>query len=173
MPVSPKNGGMTSSKTRNVCGIVIEFLPNFGSGSMKWNLGAHIGQNEEGWIQADQVRDHWRPFFLPGEERGAYLSGEPRMMTLHLPSSPRIEHRELYAAGAKAVARSCCRIYSFLSSARAGTLPHNGRTLTDELSIFSFYNYANRSVTDMVGPHGDLLDEFPYLGLRTNLLKQL
>jgi hypothetical protein len=24
--------------------------------------------------------------------------------------------------------------------------------------------YANRSVTDNVGPHRDLLDEFPYLG---------
>jgi len=24
--------------------------------------------------------------------------------------------------------------------------------------------YANREVTDKVGPHSDLLDEFPYLG---------
>ena len=27
-----------------------------------------------------------------------------------------------------------------------------------------FSMYANREVTDKVGPHGDLLDEFPYLG---------
>lgn len=27
-----------------------------------------------------------------------------------------------------------------------------------------FSMYAHREVTDKVGPHGDLLDEFPYLG---------
>ena len=32
------------------------------------------------------------------------------------------------------------------------------------LSTFSFLCYTNRNVTDKVGPHGDLLDEFPYLG---------
>ena len=42
--------------------------------------------------------------------------------------------------------------------------PHNGRTLTDDVVDLFFSIYANRNVTDMVGPHGDLLDEFPYLG---------
>ena len=32
------------------------------------------------------------------------------------------------------------------------------------LSIVFFSIYTNRNVTDKVGPHGDLLDEFPYLG---------
>jgi uncharacterized protein GlcG (DUF336 family) len=42
--------------------------------------------------------------------------------------------------------------------------PHNGRTLTDDVVDLFFSLYANRNVTDKVGPHGDLLDEFPYLG---------
>jgi len=42
--------------------------------------------------------------------------------------------------------------------------PHNGRTLTDDVVDLFFSVYTNRKVTDKVGPHGDLLDEFPYLG---------
>src|SRR5205807_4162429 len=42
--------------------------------------------------------------------------------------------------------------------------PNNGRTLTDDVVDLFFSIYANRKVTDQVGPHGDLLDEFPYLG---------
>ena len=42
--------------------------------------------------------------------------------------------------------------------------PHNGRTLTDDVVDFFFSIYTNRKITDQVGPHGDLLDEFPYLG---------
>ena len=47
---------------------------------------------------------------------------------------------------------------------RPVSFPHNGRTLTDDVADVFFSMYANRNVTDMVGPHGDLLDEFPYLG---------
>jgi len=42
--------------------------------------------------------------------------------------------------------------------------PHNGRTLTDDVVDVFFSIYTNRNVTDKVGPHRDLLDEFPYLG---------
>ena len=42
--------------------------------------------------------------------------------------------------------------------------PDNGRTLTDDVVDLFFSIYTNRNVTDKVGPHGDLLDEFPYLG---------
>jgi hypothetical protein len=43
--------------------------------------------------------------------------------------------------------------------------PHNGRTLTDDVADVFFSMYTNRNMTDRVGPHRDLLDEFPYLGL--------
>ena len=42
--------------------------------------------------------------------------------------------------------------------------PHNGRTLTDDVVDIFFSMYTSRNVTDKVGPRGDLLDEFPYLG---------
>ena len=44
------------------------------------------------------------------------------------------------------------------------SFPNNGRALTDDVADVFFSMYANRNVTDMVGPHRDLLDEFPYLG---------
>ena len=45
------------------------------------------------------------------------------------------------------------------------SFPHNGRTLTDDVVDVFFSMFTNGKVTgDKVGPHGDLLDEFPYLG---------
>ena len=42
--------------------------------------------------------------------------------------------------------------------------PHYGRTLTDGVVDIFFSMYTSRNVTDKVGPHGVLFDEFPYLG---------
>jgi hypothetical protein len=43
--------------------------------------------------------------------------------------------------------------------------PQNGRTLTDDVVDVFLSMYTNGKVTgDKVGPHRDLLDEFPYLG---------
>jgi hypothetical protein len=48
---------------------------------------------------------------------------------------------------------------------RPASFPHNGRTLTDDVVDVFFSILTNGKVTgDKVGPHGDLLDEFPYLG---------
>jgi hypothetical protein len=45
------------------------------------------------------------------------------------------------------------------------SFPHNGRTLTDDVVDVFFSVLTNGKVTgDKVGPHKDLLDEFPYLG---------
>ena len=41
----------------------------------------------------------------------------------------------------------------------------NGRTLTDDLLDVTLSLITNGQVTgDLVGPHTDLLDDFPYLG---------
>ncbi len=48
---------------------------------------------------------------------------------------------------------------------RPASFPDNGRTLTDDVSDAFLAILTNGKVTeDKVGPHGDLLDEFPYLG---------
>jgi hypothetical protein len=43
-------------------------------------------------------------------------------------------------------------------------LPENGRTLTDDAFDLALSVYTRRPITDGVGPHTDLLAEFPYLG---------
>jgi NAD(P)-dependent dehydrogenase (short-subunit alcohol dehydrogenase family) len=65
---------------------------------------------------------------------------------------------------AKAVASKLLPDILSYNSREPVRYPNNGRTLTDDVVDFFFSIYANRNVTDKVGPHGDLLDEFPYLG---------
>ena len=48
---------------------------------------------------------------------------------------------------------------------RPARFPDNGRTLTDDVVDAFFSMLTNGRVTgDKVGAHGDLLNEFPYLG---------
>jgi len=48
---------------------------------------------------------------------------------------------------------------------RPASFPQNGRTLTDDVFDVFCAIYTNGQVTgDKVGAHGDLLDDFPYLG---------
>ena len=48
---------------------------------------------------------------------------------------------------------------------RPASFPGNGRTLTDDAVDAFLAILTNGKVTgDKVGPHGDLLAEFPYLG---------
>jgi len=48
---------------------------------------------------------------------------------------------------------------------RAASFPANGRALTDDVSDYFLAILTNGKVTgDKVGPHGDLIAEFPYLG---------
>ena len=48
---------------------------------------------------------------------------------------------------------------------RPASFPDNGRTLTDDAADVFLAVLTNRKITeDKVGPHSDLLAEFPYLG---------
>jgi len=48
---------------------------------------------------------------------------------------------------------------------RPASFPNNGRTLTDDAVDVFLPILTNGKVTgDKVGPHSDLLGEFPYLG---------
>jgi hypothetical protein len=53
----------------------------------------------------------------------------------------------------------------FYDPTQPACYPHNGRTLTDDVMDGFISILTNGRVTgDDVGPHGDLLAEFPYLG---------
>jgi len=62
---------------KNVCSIVIE-LPNADLGSRRVGIWARtLDKTAEGWVQADRGGRPLQAVFLPGDEREAYLSGEP------------------------------------------------------------------------------------------------
>ena len=59
----------------------------------------------------------------------------------------------------------CCRTCCPTIPTRPASFPGNGRTLTDDAGDAFLAILTNGKVTeDKVGPHGDLLVEFPYLG---------
>jgi hypothetical protein len=65
---------------------------------------------------------------------------------------------------AVSVARKLLPDILYYDPRRPVRFPDNGRTLADDVVDVFFSIYANRHVTDKVGSHNDLLDEFPYLG---------
>ncbi len=140
-------------KDKNVCSIALE-LPN-----------SELGTNKVGiWA-----------LFLPGEKKEDYLLGQPadddRFIGVF---AHELEHSGGYSPDeAGNVARKLLPDILRYDPREPVRYPHNGRTLTDDVVDLFFSIYANRNVTDKVGPHSDLLDEFPYLGPPHNVLKQL
>ena len=153
-------------KDKNVCSIVIE-LPNSALGSNKIGIWARtVDKTGEDWVQADRGGKPLQAVFLVGEQREAYLSGEPtnddRFVGVF---AHELEHSGGYTAEhALAVARKLLPDILSYNPREPVRYPNNGRTLTDDVVDLFFSMYANRNVTDKVGPHADLLDEFPYLG---------
>ena len=77
-----------------------------------------------------------------------------------------LEHAGAYAPEeATLVARTLLPEILSYDPTRPASFPDNGRTLTDDAADVFLAVLTNRKITeDKVGPHGDLLAEFPYLG---------
>jgi hypothetical protein len=154
-------------REKDVCSIVIE-LPNSALGNNEMGIWARtVDETAEGWIQADRGGRPMQAVFLVGEEREAYLSGEPanddRFIGVF---AHELEHSGGYTPeDAKGVARKLLPDILSYNPREPVRYPHNGRTLTDDVVDVFLSIYTNGKVTeDKVGPHSDLLDGFPYLG---------
>jgi len=154
-------------KDKNVCSIVIE-LPTSALGTNKMGIWTRtVDKTAEGWIQADRGGRPMQAVFLVGEHREAYLSGEPanddRFIGVF---AHELEHAGGYTAEeAKKVASTLLPDILSYNPREPVRFPHNGRTLTDDVVDVFLSMYTNGKVTrDKVGPHRDLLDEFPYVG---------
>src|SRR5215813_173371 len=152
---------------KNVCSIVLE-LPNPALGANRVGIWAGtLDKTREGWMQADRGGRPMQAVFLAGEQREAYLSGEP-------PNDDRfigvfaheLEHTGGYTPqDAAQVARTLLPDILSYDPTAPVQFPHNGRTLIDDVVDVFLSTLTNGKVTgDKVGPHRDLLDEFPYLG---------
>ena len=152
---------------KNVCSIVLE-LPNSALGTNDVGLWARtLDKTGEGWIQADRGGRPLQAVFLPGEEREAYLNGAPADDDRFIGAfAHELEHSGGYTPeNAMCVARKLLPDILSYDPRRPASFPHNGRTLVDDVVDVFFSILTNGKVTgDKVGPHGDLLDDFPYLG---------
>jgi hypothetical protein len=145
-------------KDKNVYSIVLE-LPNSELGINKVGIWARtVDKAAEGWVQADRGGRPMQAVFLVGEEREAYLGGEPADDDRFIG----VFAHELEHSG---VARKLLPDILSYDPREPVRYPHNGRTLTDDVVDVFLSMYTNGKVMgDKVGPHGDLLDDFPYLG---------
>ena len=153
-------------KDKNVCSIVME-LPNSELGTNKAGIWARtVDKTEEGWVQADRGGRPLQAVFLPGEKKDDYLLGEPADDDRFIGAfAHELEHSGGYAPqDAKSVARKLLPDILRYDPQEAVRYPHNGRTLTDDVVDHFFSIYKNTTISDKVGPHQDLLPEFPYVG---------
>jgi hypothetical protein len=151
---------------KNVCSIVLE-VPNSKLGSDRLNLWARTLDGTSGsWVQADRGARASQEPFLAGDEKTAYLTGEPaddaRFVALFAHA---LEHTGGYTPedASRAAATLLPDIMPY-QPARPASYPSNGRALTDDVVANFLPVMTNGKVTgDGLQPHADLLAEFPYV----------
>ena len=155
---------------RDVCSIVLE-VPNSALGRKAVGLWHRTLVPAGGtWVQAERGARPLQLFLVLGlseAERNAYLAGEPANDSRFVAAfAHALEDMGGYMPQeARRVAETMLPEILPYDPTRPASFPENGRALTDD-SVDAFLAIlANGKVTgDKVGPHGDLLDEFPYLG---------
>jgi len=153
----------------DVCSMVLE-LPNseLGGGEVGLWHRALIPGDDANWVQVERgARTQLVPFLVPNEEKDAYVGGEPtddsRFVDVMAHS---LEHTGGYSQEeAKRVAGTLLPDVLRYDPSRPIGYPDNGRLLTDDVADPFMGVLTNGKVSDdKVGPHSDLLPEFPYLG---------
>jgi hypothetical protein len=152
---------------KDVCSIVME-VPNFALGRKRLGLWARTLDGVGGkWVQADRGARPLQAVFLTGAENADYLASEPaddaRFVAVFAHS---LQHAGGYTPEeAKRVAGTLLPDMLPYDPRRPASFPNNGRTLTDDAVDVFLPILTNGKLTgDKVGPHSDLLGEFPYLG---------
>jgi hypothetical protein len=157
---------------KDVCSIVLE-MPNSALGPKRVGLWARTLDGAGGvWVPADRGALPAQAVFLVGSERDGYHAGEPandaRFIAVFAHA---LEHTGGYAPEeARRVAGTLLPDMLSYDPTRPASFPSNGRTLTDDAADAFLAVLTNGKVTgDKVGPHIDLLAEFPYLGPPHNI----
>ena len=152
---------------KDVCSIVLE-VPNSALGTRELRLWARTLTQGDlgGWMQVERGARPAQAVILV-EERDAYLAGEPTTDERFIAGfAHALEHTGGYSpAEAKRVAGTLLPDVLPYDPRRPASFPDNGRTLTDDAFDSFIRILTNGKVTeDKVGPHGDLLLDFPYVG---------
>jgi hypothetical protein len=119
------------------------------------------------WVQADRGARAQQTPFLPGDDRDAYLAGEPANDSRFIGTfAHSLEHSGGYTPEeARRVAGTMLPDVLPYDPGRPAVYPMNGRLLTDSVVEYFIPLFSNGKVkTDKTRAHKDLLSEFPYLG---------
>ena len=152
----------------DVCSIALE-LPNTALGAKEVRLWARTAvRTDDGkWVQADRGARPSQTPFLTGEQNEAYRAAEPaddaRFIDVFGHS---LEHTGGFSPEeAKRVAATLLPDLLRYDSTRPASYPQNGRKPSDDAADAFLTVITNGRLTgDGIGPHNDLLAEFPYLG---------
>ncbi|MGA9945262.1 MAG: DUF4331 family protein [Candidatus Cybelea sp.] len=152
---------------KNVASIVLE-VPNAQLGSANLKLWGRTVDGASGkWVQADRNARASQEPFLAGDEKSAYITGEPandaRFIAVFAHS---LQHAGGYTPdGATHAAATLLPDVLPYQPGRQASYPSNGRALTDDAVAHFLTVLTNGKVTgDGLAPHTDLLAEFPYVG---------
>jgi hypothetical protein len=158
---------------KNVCSMVLE-VPNSALPPRAIRLWHRTllpsNGSGESWVQVERGARPLQLFMVLGlstEESHAYLTGEPANDARFIPAfAHALEHTGGYAPEeAMRIAKAMLPEMVFYDPSHQARFPVNGRTLTDDAADSFLAVLTNGKVTrDGVGPHRDLLSEFPYLG---------
>ena len=120
------------------------------------------------WVQVERAgRPEMVNFYCQGDDKVAFNAGEPAQdRTVFLARfAHALEHMGQYAPEqAVVVAETLLPDMLPYDYARPSRLPESGRELADDAFDQALSVYLQRAIDDGVGPHTDLLSEFPYLG---------
>ncbi len=150
----------------NVCTIALE-VPNAALGGKRVGLWARTVDGTGGkWVQADRGARPAQAVFLTGDEIATYCAAEPandaRFVAVFAHG---LEHAGGYTPEeATRVAKTLLPDVMMFDPAQPASIGENGRALTDDADAFIQMLTNGKLRGDGVGPHRDLLDEFPYLG---------
>jgi hypothetical protein len=155
---------------KDVYSLVID-VPNAALGPGRVGLWMRVlvpaDRGGGGWVQVERGARPTQTVFLAGEARDAYLAAEPKDDARFVEV---FAHELAHAGGytpeeATRAARKLLPDIMLYDPGRPASYPSNGRLLTDDVIDVFLPILTNGKVKgDKVGPHRDLLAEFPYLG---------
>ncbi len=152
---------------KDVCSIVME-VPNSALGHKKMGLWSRTIDGAGGkWVQADRGARSSQAVFLAGAANAAYMAAQPVDDAQFVAAfAHSLEHAGGYTPEeATRVAGTLLPDIMPYDPNLAASYPHNGRIPSDDVADQFLPILTNGKVTeDKVGPHKDLLAEFPYLG---------
>lgn len=162
---------------KDICGIVLE-VPNAALGAPRVRLWARTLVLHEGgnWVQTDRGAKASQTPFLTAEQNETYRLSEPAGDARFIPTfAHSIEH--LGGLGAEEAGRAAAALLPDVlpfDPTLPAHYPENGRKLTDDAADNFVSIVTNGRITgDGIGPHADLLTDFPYLGPPHDLSREL